>query len=59
MGDFLTARQFHPSWESSKFQSEQALTLTSVQVFDATPPGSFAEGYLRLTAYNPETGHEK
>ena len=59
MGDFLTARQFHPSWESSKFQSEQALTLTSVQVFDATPPGSFAEGYLRLTAFNPETGHEK
>jgi len=59
MGNFLAARQFHPSWESSKFQSDKALTVTSVQVFDATPPGSFAEGYLKLTAYNPETGHAK
>jgi anti-sigma factor RsiW len=59
MGDFLTARQFHPSWESSAFQSDQALTLAAVRVFDATPPGSFAEGYLKLTAYNPETGHAK
>ena len=59
MGNFLTERQFHPSWVSSKFQSDQALTLASVQVFDATPPGSFAEGYLKLNPHNPETSHEK
>ena len=58
-GNFLTERQIHPSWVSSKFQSDQALTLASVRAFDATPPGSFAEGYLKLTAYNPEKGHEK
>jgi anti-sigma factor RsiW len=59
MGNFLTERQFHPSRVFSTVHSDQALTLASVQVFDATPPGSFAEGYLKLTAYNPEAGHEK
>jgi anti-sigma factor RsiW len=58
-GNFLTERQFHPSRVISTLHSNQALTLASVQVFDATPPGSFAEGYLKLTVYNPETGHEK
>jgi anti-sigma factor RsiW len=58
-GNFLTERQFHPSRVFSTLHSDQALTLASVQVFDATPPGSFAEGYLKLTAYNPETDHEK
>ena len=59
MGNFLTERQFIPSGGFSPFYSDQALTLASIQVFDATPPGSFAEGYLKLTAYNPETGHGK
>lgn len=59
MGNFLTERQFHPSRVFSTFHSDQELTFASVQVFDASPPGSFAEGYLKLTAYNPETGHEK
>jgi anti-sigma factor RsiW len=59
MADFFTERQFHPSRELSMFHSDQALTLASVQIFDATPPGSFAESYLKLTAYNSETGHEK
>jgi anti-sigma factor RsiW len=59
MANFLTERQFHPSRAFSAFHSDQALVLASVQVFDATPPGSFAEGYLKLTAYNPEKGHEK
>ena len=58
-GNFLTERQFYPSQAFSTFHSDQALTLAAVQVFDATPPGSFAEGYLKLTAYNPEKGHEK
>ena len=58
-GNFLTERQFYPSQAFSIFHSDQALTLASVQVFDATPPGSFAEGYLKLTAYNPETAHAK
>ena len=55
MGNFLTERQFH----HSTFHTDQALTLASVQAFDATPPGSFAEGYLKLNTYNPETSHEK
>jgi predicted anti-sigma-YlaC factor YlaD len=59
MGNVLTERQFRHSQAISTFYSDQAITLASVQVFDATPPGSFAEHYLKLTAYNPETGHEK
>jgi anti-sigma factor RsiW len=59
LGNLLTEGQFHPSQPFSASHSDQALTLTSVRVFDATPPGSFAEGYLKLTAYNPEINHEK
>jgi len=59
MGNFLTERQFHPSGVFSTFHTDQSLTLASVQAFDATPPGSFAEGYLKLNTHNPETSHEK
>ena len=59
MGNSLTERQFHPSGVFSTFHTYQSLTLASVQAFDATPPGSFAEGYLKLHTYNPETSHEK
>jgi len=59
MGNFLTERQFRSSGVFSTFHTDHSLTLASVQVFDATPPGSFAEGYLKLNAYNPEASHEK
>jgi anti-sigma factor RsiW len=59
LGNFLTETQFRPSRTFSAFHSDQALTLASVQVFDATPPGSFAEGYLKLAGHNLERTHEK
>lgn len=59
LGNLLTEGQFHPSPPLSASFSDQALTLASVKVFDATPPGSFAGGYLKLTTYNPEISHEK
>jgi len=59
LGNLLTARQFDTPPPFSAFQTDKALTLASVQVFDATPPGSFAGGYLRLATYTPETRHEK
>ena len=59
LGNLLIERQFHFPHPSSASFSDQALTLASVKVFDATPPGSFAGGYLKLTTYNPEISHEK
>jgi anti-sigma factor RsiW len=59
LGNLLTEGQFHPSPPLSVSFSDQALTLASIRVFDATPPGSFAGGYLRLATYTPETSHEK
>ena len=59
LGNLLIERQFHYSPSLSVSFSEQALTLASVRVFDATPPGSFAEGYLKLAIQNQETNNEK
>ena len=59
LGTLLTEEQFHSSSPLLVSFSDQALTLASVRAFDATPPGSFAEGYLKLTAYTPEINHEK
>ena len=59
LGNLLIAGQFHPSPPLSASFSDQALTLASVRVFDATPPGSFAEGYLNLVTRNQELSHEK
>jgi predicted anti-sigma-YlaC factor YlaD len=59
LGSLLTKGQFHSSPTLSVSFSEQALTLASVRVFDATPPGSFAEGYLKLAIQNQEINHEK
>ncbi len=59
LGNFLAKGQFHPSHRLSASFSDQALTLASVRVFDATPPGSFAEGYLNLVTRNQELNHEK
>jgi anti-sigma factor RsiW len=59
LGNFLTAPPFNTPPPFPTVFTEKALTLASVQVFDATPPGSFAGGYLRLAIHNPETNHEK
>jgi anti-sigma factor RsiW len=59
LGNLLIEGQFHPSHTLSASFSDQTLTLASVRVFDATPPGSFAEGYLNLVTSNPELSHEK
>lgn len=54
LGNFLIERQFRTSWTYSELHSEQPLTLASVHAFDATPPGSFAAGYLKLADHNQE-----
>ncbi len=59
LGNLLTARQSDTPPPFSASYADKALTLASVQVFDATPPGSFAGGYLRLATYTPEASHEK
>jgi len=59
LGNLLTEGQFQSAPSLSVSFSDQALTLASVGVFDATPPGSFAEGYLKLAIQNQETNHEK
>jgi anti-sigma factor RsiW len=59
LGNLLTKGQFHSSPSSMVSFSDQALTLASVRVFDATPPGSLAEGYLKLAIQNREINHEK
>ncbi len=59
LGNYLTARQSDTPPPFSASYTDRALTLASVQVFDATPPGSFAGGYLRLATYTPEASHEK
>lgn len=59
LGNLLIEGQFHPSHSLSASFSDPALTLTSVKVFDATPPGSFAQDYLNLVTRNQEASHEK
>ena len=59
LGNVLTEGQFHTSPARLASFSDQALTLASLRVFDATPPGSFAEGYLKLAGRNQEINHEK
>ena len=59
LGNLLIEGQFHSSHRLSASFSDQALTLASVKVFDAIPPGSFAEGYLDLVTRNQELSHEK
>ena len=59
LGNLLIKGQFHPSDTLSASFSDQALTLASVRVFDATPPGSFARGYLNLVTRDQELSHEK
>lgn len=59
LGNLITAGQIDSSTSFSAPYSDQALTLASVQVFNATPPGSFAGGYLKLAIRSQEINHEK
>ena len=59
LGNLLIEGQFHSSHRLSASFSDQTLTLASVRVFDATPPGSFADGYLNVVNRDPEVNHEK
>jgi predicted anti-sigma-YlaC factor YlaD len=59
LGNVLTEGPLHSSHPLSASFSDQALTLASVRVFDTTPPGSFAEGYLKLANQSQEITHEK
>jgi anti-sigma factor RsiW len=59
LGNLLIEGQINPARRLSASFSDQALTLASARVFEATPPGSFAEGYLKLASQNQEINHEK
>ena len=59
LGNLLTDRQIHSVPPLAVSSPGQALTLASVRVFDATPPGSFAEGFIQLAGQNPERSDEK
>lgn len=59
LGSVLTERSRDSySWRSASL-SAQAPTIASIRVFDATPPGSFAEDYLSFAVYNSELRHEQ
>lgn len=58
LGNSITTRQVNSPPLIAPY-TDSALTLASVQVFDAVPPGSFAGGFIRLATYTPETNHAK
>jgi predicted anti-sigma-YlaC factor YlaD len=48
LGNILARCDFFPLQTSRSFQET---TLTSLQVFDPVPPGTLADGYLRMVNY--------
>jgi hypothetical protein len=54
LGSDLARRELFPSQSASVGVSESPF-LASMKVFDPAPPGTFAEGYLRM-ASNEEKG---
>ena len=44
---------------ASAFDSNRSLTLSSINAFEAIPPGSFADDVLRLAGPHKEVEHEK
>jgi predicted anti-sigma-YlaC factor YlaD len=59
MGHFWIEQGLGPFRRSVAFPSDHAITIASLKAFDAAPDGSFAAGYLQLTAYRPEARHAK
>jgi anti-sigma factor RsiW len=58
LGNSITTRQVNAPPLIAPY-TDSALTLASIQVFDAVPPGSFAGGFIRLATFTPETDHAK
>lgn len=58
-GNVMVKQWAHPTRVSFAFDSGRSLTLTSINAFEAIPPGSFADDVLRLAAPHKETEHEK
>jgi anti-sigma factor RsiW len=53
LGNILARYDFLPFQPAQPTYSQEAL-FDSLKVFDPAPPGTFAEGYLRMVAYKGE-----
>jgi predicted anti-sigma-YlaC factor YlaD len=53
LGNILVRYDFFPSQNNTLGDSQGSL-FTSMKVFDPAPPGTLAEGYLRMVAYKGE-----
>ena len=51
LGNFLVAGGFSPFPPTQSIYSSHEVTLASVRIFDAIPPGSLASGYARMASY--------
>lgn len=58
-GTVLTQQWARPALVSSVPDSGRSLTLSSLNAFEAIPPGSFADDILKLAGFHKETEHEK
>jgi anti-sigma factor RsiW len=58
-GNVLIKKWVGPTMVSSAFDSSRSLTLSSINAFEAIPPGSFADEVLRLAGPHKEVEHEK
>ena len=50
MGSILAKRDLFP-FQSNPVGDSQSAFFASMRVFDPAPPGTFAEGYLRMASY--------
>ena len=57
LGNLLTVGRYRASPEFT-YDSRRTTTLASLTIFDATPPVSFAGGYLKMARYTKEASHE-
>jgi anti-sigma factor RsiW len=53
LGGILARFDLLPSQTYPAFHSQEAL-FTSMKAFDPAPPGTFAEGYLRMVSYKED-----
>lgn len=58
-GNVLVKQWARPALVSSVPDSGRSLTLSSINAFEAIPPGSFADDVLKLAGFHKETEHEK